>query len=96
MKFPKEEVIPPPGCGIVPLSEGLPGSPVLRLHPLQEQGAQTGSIPGQGAKIPHATWYGQKRNIYKLEKEKKPWLSLQTSLWTADLPAHNYVSRFLK
>lgn len=97
MKFPKEEVIPPPGGSLVPCLRDFLAVQWLRRHvPRQGQGAETGSIPGQGTKVPHALWYRQKRNKYKFEKEKKPWLSLQTSLWTAALPAHNHVSRFLK
>ena len=31
----------------------------LRLHATNAEGA--GSIPGQGTKIPHAMWHGQKK-----------------------------------
>ena len=33
----------------------------LRLHASTAEGL--GSIPGQGTKIPHAVWYGQKKNM---------------------------------
>ena len=32
----------------------FPGGPVVKTSPSNEGGA--GSIPGQGAKIPHASW----------------------------------------
>ena len=35
----------------------------LRLHATTAGG--TGSIPGQGTKIPHATWQGQKKKKFK-------------------------------
>ena len=34
--------------------KGLPGSPVIKTSPSNAGGA--GSIPGRGAKIPHALW----------------------------------------
>ena len=34
------------------------GGPVSGLHAASAGG--TGSVPGQGTKIPHATWHGQK------------------------------------
>ena len=39
----------------------------LRLHPSNAGGA--GSIPGQGTKIAHAVWHGQKK-FFLIKKEK--------------------------
>ena len=36
---------------------GIPGCPVVKTPPSEAGGCWfTGSIPGQGAKIPHASW----------------------------------------
>ena len=37
----------------------FPGSPVVKTPHFTAGG--TGSIPGQGTKIPHAVWRGQKK-----------------------------------
>ena len=39
----------------------------LGLHAVTAKGP--GSIPGQGTKIPHATWCGQKKNRLRKKKE---------------------------
>ena len=36
------------------MAQGLPWPPVMKTSPSNEGGA--GSTPGQGAKIPHASW----------------------------------------
>ena len=48
--------------------QDFPGGPVLlRLH--ASNAGSMGLIPGQGTKIPHATWWGQK--IKQIKKKKK-------------------------
>ena len=44
----------------------FPGSPVVKNRPSNAEG--TGSIPGQGTKIPHATWCAR-INIFKKKEE---------------------------
>ena len=41
-------------------ARGFPGGPVVKPSPSSAWG--TGSVPGQGAKIPHASW-PKKQNI---------------------------------
>ena len=36
------------------MGRGIPGSPVVKTSPSNAGGA--GSIPGRGAKFPHASW----------------------------------------
>ena len=47
---------------------------MLRLHPANAGGAS--SIPGQGIKIPHAVWHGQKKKKGDLNKN---WTSVKNS-----------------
>ena len=48
--------------------QDFPGGPVLlRLH--ASNAGSMGLIPGQGTKIPHATWWGQK--IKQIKKKKR-------------------------
>ena len=47
----------------------FPGSPVVKTPLRASTAGGTDSIPGQGTKIPHAAWCGQK--IKTKEKEKK-------------------------
>ena len=65
-------------CSSWPLSiccGNFPGSPVVKtLHFLCFTAGDTGSIPGQRTKIPHAMWCGQK-------KKKNLWISLVVQ-WT--------------
>ena len=39
----------------------FPGGPVVNTPPFNAEGK--GLIPGQGIKVPHVTWYGQKIKI---------------------------------
>ena len=41
----------------------------LRLS--TSSGRGMGSIPGQGTKIPHATWHSKKKKVYNNKKETK-------------------------
>ena len=41
------------------VSSGFPGSPMVKICTFNAGGM--GSIPGQGTKIPHASWHGQKK-----------------------------------
>ena len=48
----------------------------LRLHTSNAVGE--GSIPGQGTRVPHATWCGQKnKKLKKLKKKKRNVKSLE-------------------
>ena len=50
-------------------SPEFPGGPVVRT-PCFDCGGM-GSIPGQGTKIPHATWHGQKQTKKRTKERKK-------------------------
>ena len=41
--------------------EGLPGGPMVKTSPSSAEGVD--SIPGQGARIPHASWPKNQKNI---------------------------------
>ena len=51
------------------LQGDFPGSPVVKT-PASTAGG-TGSIPGQGTKIPHATWHSQKKKINRTGNEEE-------------------------
>ena len=44
----------------------FPGGPVVKTPCFQSWGV--GSLPGQGTRVPHATWCGQKKKIFFLIK----------------------------
>ena len=52
----------------------FPGGPVVRtLHIHCRIAGDTGLIPGQGTKIPHAVQHSQNNNSKRLTQEKRLW-----------------------
>ena len=50
-------------------SQEFPGGPVVRIHTFTAEGV--GSVPGRGAKTPHAEQHGQKKKKKKKVGTKK-------------------------